>query len=78
MSALKWSAIVGTICVALFLALLLVYGNSREIDWPYAIGRFLGYGAMSVIFGMIGYGIRKLFSLIFGLFRRTESKVPPQ
>ena len=77
-SAIKWGAIIGALCVALFLALLIAYGNPREIDWPYAIGRFVGYGVMSVVFGLIGYGIRKLFSAIFGLFRKAEPKVPPQ
>jgi uncharacterized membrane protein YccC len=77
-SAIKWGSIIGALCVALFVALLIAYGNPHEIDWSYAIGRFIGYGVMSVVFALIGYGIRKLFSAIFGLFRKAEPKVPPQ
>jgi amino acid permease len=70
--AFRWSAIIGTVCVAAFVLLLIAAGPSRDIDWSYAFGRFVGFGVGAVIFGMIGYGIRKLFSLFFGLFRRSK------
>jgi hypothetical protein len=75
--ALRWGAIIGTICLAGFALLLFAAGPSRDIDWSYAFGRLIGFGAMPIVFAMIGYGIRRIFSLFFGLFRSKPSQVPP-
>jgi hypothetical protein len=76
-TALKWSAVIAAGCVLLFVALTLGYAPEILLS-GYGMGRLLGYAVVVVLLGLLGHGIRKLFSLFFGLFRRTPREAPPQ
>ena len=73
-NSIRNGAIVGAVQVILFASLLIAGGvpSSPNFDWSYFIGRLIGYVAVSIAFALIGYGIRKLFSLFLGLFRKSK------
>lgn len=70
--AIIWSAVIGSACLVLFFGILLAYTPDVQLSSA-GYGRLFGYGLFAFLLGMLGYGMRKIFSLLFGLFQRTGS-----
>ncbi|MGD9920978.1 MAG: hypothetical protein AB7V13_05970 [Pseudorhodoplanes sp.] len=75
--AVIWSAVIGGACLALFFGILLAYAPDIQLS-ARGFGRLFGHGLFAFLFGLLGYGIRKIFSLFFALFRRSPDQGRPQ
>jgi hypothetical protein len=62
--AVIWSAVIGGACLALFVAILLAYAPDNQLSAA-GSGRLFGYGLFPILMGLLGFGIRKVFSLLF-------------
>jgi cell shape-determining protein MreD len=74
--AIIWSAVIGGACLVLFFGILLAYAPDVQLS-ARGYGHLFGYGVTTFLFGLLGYGIRKIFSLILRPFRRTPGQVSP-
>jgi ABC-type Mn2+/Zn2+ transport system permease subunit len=63
--AVIWSAVIGSTCLILFFGVLLAYAADAQLSAASA-GRLFGYGLIVFLFGLLGHGIRKVFTLLFG------------
>jgi hypothetical protein len=74
--AVIWSAVIGGACLALFFAILLAYAPDNQLTAAGSGGLF-GYGLFPFLFGLLGFGVRKAFSLLFGLLRKSSGRMSP-
>jgi hypothetical protein len=74
--AVIWSAVIGGACLALFFAILLAYAPDNQLSAA-GSGRLFGYGLFPVLLGLLGFGIRKAFSLLFKLSRKSSGGTSP-
>ena len=74
--AVIWSAVIGGACLALFFAMLLAYAPDNQLTAA-ASGRLFGYGLFPFLFGLLGFGIRKFFALLFKLSQKSSGPDSP-
>ncbi len=59
-SAALWGAIIGTVCAAVLLAVILG-SNVQNLDVPRFVGHLFGLIGGCALFALLGYGIKRLF-----------------
>jgi hypothetical protein len=74
--AVIWSAVIGGAWLALFFGILLAYAPDAQFSAA-GLGRLLAYGLFPVLTGLVGFGVRKAFTLVFSLLRKPAGRVSP-